>query len=68
MASVAGPAGCRYMSINTTTSAARSVNRLVTCSRPRRALTTQFTARSWSPGTYGRMSAYSTPGPTCRVR
>ncbi|BDN81350.1 hypothetical protein NJB1907Z4_C15650 [Mycobacterium pseudoshottsii] len=35
------------------TSAARSVNRCVTCKRPRRALTAQFTARSWSPRNIG---------------
>ncbi|SLH85859.1 Uncharacterised protein [Mycobacteroides abscessus subsp. abscessus] len=56
------------MSISTTTSADRLVSRSVTYSRPRRALTGQFTVRSWSPGVYARMSAYSTPGPCLRVR
>ena len=68
VASVAGPGGCGYPSISTTTSAARSVSRSVTCRLPRRALTGQLTVRNWSPGTYRRISAYSTPGPMCRVR
>ncbi len=61
---VAGPAGCHVDQHHH--AAARSVNRLVTCSRPRRALSP---GTCWSPGTGGvLMSAYSTPGPTCWVR
>ena len=63
MDSVAGPGACVLASTSTTTSAARSVSRSVTCSLPRRALTDQFTVRNWSPGKYSRTSAYSTPGP-----
>ena len=41
-----GPRGCGYLSTSTTTSAARSVSRSVTCRLPRRALTGQLTVRS----------------------
>ena len=49
-----------------TRSAARAAARWFTCSWPRRMLTARFTSRSWSPGTYGRMPANSTPSPTAR--